>query len=134
MLLILKMWLKCAHVVTVTVQELELDMVLGFRGFDCRSNLHYINDGADIVYHAAGAGVVLSLTTGKWHHVLLNWLFSCHSVVCNNCKVERKYISFLITYMYLYYGNSISTLRYQIDINNINSAFSAAELLPGSHR
>ena len=45
------------------LQELELEMVLGFRGFDCRSNLHYINDGADIVYHAAGAGVVLNLAS-----------------------------------------------------------------------
>ena len=40
-------------------------MVLGFRGFDCRDNLHYLNDGTDIVYHAAGAGVVLNLSTGE---------------------------------------------------------------------
>ena len=45
------------------VTRLQLEMVLGFRGFDCRSNLHYINDGADIVYHAAGAGVVLNLAS-----------------------------------------------------------------------
>ena len=44
-------------------QELELDMVLGFRGFDCRNNLHFLNDGADIVYHAAGAGIVLNLSS-----------------------------------------------------------------------
>ena len=48
----------------MSLQELELDMVFGFRGFDCRSNLHYINDGTDIVYHAAGAGIVLNLSSG----------------------------------------------------------------------
>ena len=47
------------------LQDLDLDMVLGFRGFDCRNNLHYLNDGTEIVYHAAGAGVVLSMATGE---------------------------------------------------------------------
>lgn len=46
--------------------ELELDCVYGFRGFDCRNNLMYLNDGADIVYHAAGACIVLNLSSGAF--------------------------------------------------------------------
>jgi len=38
--------------------------VFGYRGFDSRNNLHYVNDGADIVYHAAGAGIVKNLSSG----------------------------------------------------------------------
>jgi hypothetical protein len=47
------------------ISELELDLVMGFRGFDCRSNLHYLNDGTDIVYHAAGTGIVLNISSGE---------------------------------------------------------------------
>ena len=48
---------------------MELDCVYGFRGFDCRNNLHYLNDGADIVYHAAGACVVLNLSSGMLQNI-----------------------------------------------------------------
>ena len=44
---------------------MELDCIYGYRGFDCRSNLQYLNDGMDIVYHAAGCGIVLNLSTGN---------------------------------------------------------------------
>ena len=44
-------------------QELSLDFIHGYRGFDTRNNLHYLPDG-DLVYHAAGAGVVLSTSNG----------------------------------------------------------------------
>ena len=47
-------------------------MVLGFRGFDCRNNLHFLNDGADIVYHAAGAGIVLNLSSCEFSIVEQN--------------------------------------------------------------
>uniref|UniRef100_A0A673BND2 EMAP like 6 n=1 Tax=Sphaeramia orbicularis TaxID=375764 RepID=A0A673BND2_9TELE len=46
------------------VEDLVLDHVFGFRGFDCRNNLHYLNDGTDIVYHTASVAVVHSLSTG----------------------------------------------------------------------
>eukprot|EP00794_Sanderia_malayensis_P020047 gene20047-22014_t len=41
------------------VQDLKLDFIHGYRGFDSRNNLHYLSDGG-IVYHAAGAGIVLN--------------------------------------------------------------------------
>lgn len=50
----------------VCVQELALDHVFGYRGFDCRNNLHYLNDGADIIFHTAAAGVVQNLSTGSF--------------------------------------------------------------------
>ncbi|MGH0154729.1 UNVERIFIED_CONTAM: hypothetical protein FKN15_028429 [Acipenser sinensis] len=46
------------------VEELVLEHVFGYRGFDCRNNLHYLNDGADIIFHTAAAAMVQSLSTG----------------------------------------------------------------------
>ncbi|XP_020620193.1 echinoderm microtubule-associated protein-like 6, partial [Orbicella faveolata] len=45
------------------IQELSLEFIHGYRGFDTRNNLHYLPEG-DIVYHAAGAGIVLSTANG----------------------------------------------------------------------
>ena len=45
------------------VNGLKLSHVHGYRGYDCRDNLFYINDGNSIIYHAAGTGIVLDLTT-----------------------------------------------------------------------
>ena len=45
------------------VNGLKLSHIHGYRGFDCRDNLYYVNDGNTIVYHAAAAGVVLDLNT-----------------------------------------------------------------------
>ncbi|CAH1792746.1 unnamed protein product [Owenia fusiformis] len=45
------------------VQDLQLDYIFGYRGFDCRRNLFYLNDGTDIIYHAAGAGIVQNLSS-----------------------------------------------------------------------
>ncbi|KAK3093757.1 hypothetical protein FSP39_019782 [Pinctada imbricata] len=47
------------------VTDLQLEYIHGYRGFDARDNLYYINDGADIVFHTAGAGIVQNLSTGK---------------------------------------------------------------------
>lgn len=44
-------------------QDLTLDFIHGYRGFDTRNNLHYLPEG-EIVYHAAGAGIVLSTANG----------------------------------------------------------------------
>ncbi|KAG7251006.1 hypothetical protein CRUP_004346, partial [Coryphaenoides rupestris] len=43
--------------------DLVLDLVFGYRGNDCRNNVHYLNEGADIIYHTASVGIVLNLTT-----------------------------------------------------------------------
>lgn len=64
------MW--CFNDILIVSQDLQLEYVHGYRGFDSRNNLHYINDGADIVFHAAGAGIVQNLSTGNrlpivWH-------------------------------------------------------------------
>lgn len=40
--------------------------MFGYRGNDCRNNVHYLNEGADIIYHTASVGIVLNLTTCKW--------------------------------------------------------------------
>ncbi len=55
------------------VTDLELDSVFGFRGFDCHNNLLYLNDGADVVYHAAGAGIVLNLSSGVYPNLCTTW-------------------------------------------------------------
>nr|XP_039266613.1 echinoderm microtubule-associated protein-like 6 [Styela clava] len=45
------------------VKSLSLWHVFGYRGFDCRDNLRYVNEG--IVYHAAGACIFQDLSTGE---------------------------------------------------------------------
>ncbi|KTG42430.1 hypothetical protein cypCar_00032632, partial [Cyprinus carpio] len=45
------------------IEDLVLELVFGYRGNDCRNNVHYLNEGADIIYHTASVGVVLNLTT-----------------------------------------------------------------------
>lgn len=47
------------------LQDLVLELVFGYRGSDCRNNVHYLNEGADIIYHTASVGIVLNLTTCK---------------------------------------------------------------------
>ncbi|XP_038072339.1 echinoderm microtubule-associated protein-like 6 [Patiria miniata] len=46
------------------VEDLSLRHIHGYRGFDCRNNLLYLNDGADIIYHAAGACIVQNIASG----------------------------------------------------------------------
>jgi hypothetical protein len=48
------------------IQDLQLEYIHGYRGFDARNNLHYVNDGADIVFHAAGAGIVKNIASGYY--------------------------------------------------------------------
>lgn len=47
------------------INGLKLSHIHGYRGFDCRDNLFYINDGTAIVYHAAAAGIVLDMVNHK---------------------------------------------------------------------
>lgn len=52
-------------------QDLVLELVFGYRGNDCRNNVHYLNEGADIIYHTASVGIVLNLTTCRPLSILL---------------------------------------------------------------
>ncbi|CAG10611.1 unnamed protein product, partial [Tetraodon nigroviridis] len=52
--------------------DLVLELVFGYRGTDCRNNVHYLNEGADIIYHTASVGIVLNLTTCEWTERSLN--------------------------------------------------------------
>ncbi|XP_075303783.1 echinoderm microtubule-associated protein-like 5 [Odontesthes bonariensis] len=45
------------------IEDLVLELVFGYRGNDCRNNVHYLNEGADIIYHTASVGIILNLTT-----------------------------------------------------------------------
>ncbi|XP_036006433.1 echinoderm microtubule-associated protein-like 5 isoform X1 [Fundulus heteroclitus] len=45
------------------IEDLVLELVFGYRGNDCRNNVHYLNEGADIIYHTASVGIVFNLTT-----------------------------------------------------------------------
>ena len=45
------------------VQDMTLEHVHGYRGFDTRNNVHYLGDG-DIVYHTAATGIVLNPKDG----------------------------------------------------------------------
>uniref|UniRef100_A0A3P8UJA0 Uncharacterized protein n=1 Tax=Cynoglossus semilaevis TaxID=244447 RepID=A0A3P8UJA0_CYNSE len=56
-------FLTPTHLVRTLPQDLVLDLVFGYRGNDCRNNVHYLNDGADIIYHTASIGIVFNLTT-----------------------------------------------------------------------
>ncbi|KAL8169066.1 UNVERIFIED_CONTAM: Echinoderm microtubule-associated protein-like 5 [Gekko kuhli] len=42
-----------------------LELVFGYRGRDCRNNVHYLNDGADIIYHTASVGILYNVATGS---------------------------------------------------------------------
>lgn len=46
------------------VQDLVLEHIHGYRGFDCRDNLFYLSDDESIVYPAAGAGIVQHIRNG----------------------------------------------------------------------
>ncbi|KAG2457729.1 EMAL5 protein, partial [Polypterus senegalus] len=45
------------------IEDLVLELVFGYRGNDCRNNVHYLNDGADIIYHTASVGIVFNLAS-----------------------------------------------------------------------
>lgn len=49
--------------------ELELEWVHGYRGFDCRNNVFYVDSpkGRCIVYHAASLGVKMTINTDGTH-------------------------------------------------------------------
>eukprot|EP01147_Barroeca_monosierra_P006723 gene6723-357_t len=50
--------------VSTYIKSLKLDFIHGYRGFDARDNIRFIDTGT-IVFHAAGACVVMDVTTCK---------------------------------------------------------------------
>lgn len=55
----------CHPVAILSHKDLVLELVFGYRGSDCRNNVHYLNDGTDIIYNTASIGIVLNLATGQ---------------------------------------------------------------------
>eukprot|EP00057_Strongylocentrotus_purpuratus_P018650 XP_011673124.1 PREDICTED: echinoderm microtubule-associated protein-like 6 [Strongylocentrotus purpuratus] len=74
-------------------QELVLQHIHGYRGYDCRNNLHYLNDGADIVYHAAGAGIVQNLKKGSQSF----YLEHTDDIICLTVNQHPKYPNVIAT-------------------------------------
>ncbi|GFS05106.1 echinoderm microtubule-associated protein-like 6 [Elysia marginata] len=75
------------------VTDLQLEFIHGYRGFDARSNLFYINDGADIVFHAAGAGIVQSLTAGTQSFYLKH----SDDIICLDVNQHPKFKNVIAT-------------------------------------
>ncbi|XP_034043528.1 echinoderm microtubule-associated protein-like 6 [Thalassophryne amazonica] len=69
------------------VEELQLEHVFGFRGFDCRNNLHYLNDGTDIVFHTGTAAVLQNLSAGTQSF----YLEHTDDVLCLTVNQHPKY-------------------------------------------
>lgn len=84
------MW--CFNDILIVSQDLQLEYVHGYRGFDSRNNLHYINDGADIVFHAAGAGIVQNLSTGnRSAYCLTRNELHTYRTYCNlHCVIKKS--------------------------------------------
>ncbi|EAW81393.1 echinoderm microtubule associated protein like 5, isoform CRA_a [Homo sapiens] len=47
------------------IEDLVLELIFGYRGRDCRNNVHYLNDGDDIIYHTASVGILHNVATGS---------------------------------------------------------------------
>ncbi|KAG9260088.1 echinoderm microtubule-associated protein-like 6 isoform X4 [Astyanax mexicanus] len=75
------------------VEDLVLDHVFGFRGFDCRNNLHYLNDGTDIIFHTAATAVVQSLTLGTQSF----YLEHTDDILCLTVNQHPKYKNIIAT-------------------------------------
>ncbi|GFN97686.1 echinoderm microtubule-associated protein-like 6 [Plakobranchus ocellatus] len=75
------------------VTDLQLDFIYGYRGFDARSNLFYINDGADIVFHAAGAGIVQNLAAGTQSFYLKH----TDDIICLDVNQHPKFKNVIAT-------------------------------------
>ncbi|XP_061084047.1 echinoderm microtubule-associated protein-like 6 isoform X1 [Conger conger] len=75
------------------VEELGLDHVFGYRGFDCRNNLHYLNDGTDIIFHTAAAALVQSLSTGTQSF----YLEHTDDILCLTVNQHPKYKNIIAT-------------------------------------
>ncbi|KAM6956797.1 echinoderm microtubule-associated protein-like 6 [Aplochiton taeniatus] len=75
------------------VEDLGLEHVFGFRGFDCRNNLHYLNDGSDIVFHTAATAILHSLTTATQSF----YLEHTDDILCLTVNQHPKYKNVIAT-------------------------------------
>ncbi|MEQ2312074.1 Echinoderm microtubule-associated protein-like 6 [Ameca splendens] len=75
------------------VEELLLEHVFGYRGFDCRNNLHYLNDGADIIFHTAAAVVIQNLSAGTQSF----YLEHTDDILCLTVNQHPKYQNIIAT-------------------------------------
>uniref|UniRef100_A0A3Q3FEP0 EMAP like 6 n=1 Tax=Labrus bergylta TaxID=56723 RepID=A0A3Q3FEP0_9LABR len=75
------------------VQELVLEHVFGYRGFDCRNNLHYLNDGADIIFHTAAAVIIQNLSAGTQSF----YLEHTDDILCLTVNQHPKYQNIIAT-------------------------------------
>ncbi|KAJ8392415.1 hypothetical protein AAFF_G00075400 [Aldrovandia affinis] len=75
------------------VEDLVLDHVFGYRGFDCRNNLHYLNDGADIIFHTAAAAILQNLSTGTQSF----YLEHTDDILCLTVNQHPKYQNVIAT-------------------------------------
>ncbi|OCT79280.1 hypothetical protein XELAEV_18026090mg [Xenopus laevis] len=75
------------------IEELSLDHVFGYRGFDCRDNLHYLNDCTDIIFHTAAACIVQNLSTGSQSF----YLEHTDDILCLTVNQHPKYKNVVAT-------------------------------------
>lgn len=90
------------------MQDLSLDYIFGYRGFDTRHNLLYSSDGL-IVYPAAGAGVVYNPLTRQQSF----YLEHNDDIICVGLNRNPKLSQVVATgksldvmYMYLHMHNT----------------------------
>ncbi|KAK5925768.1 hypothetical protein CgunFtcFv8_021400 [Champsocephalus gunnari] len=75
------------------VEELVLEHVFGYRGFDCRNNLHYLNDGNDIIFHTAAAVIIQNLSAGTQSF----YLEHTDDILCLTVNQHPKYQNIIAT-------------------------------------
>ncbi|MBN3275586.1 EMAL6 protein, partial [Polyodon spathula] len=90
---VLKLHTSYVSYFSLYFQELVLEHVFGYRGFDCRNNLHYLNDGADIIFHTAAAAMVQSLSTGTQSF----YLEHTDDILCLTVNQHPKYKNVIAT-------------------------------------
>ncbi|XP_036071655.1 echinoderm microtubule-associated protein-like 6 isoform X3 [Oryzias melastigma] len=75
------------------LEELVLEHVFGYRGFDCRNNLHYLNDGTDIIFHTAATVVIQNLSSGTQTF----YLEHTDDILCLTVNQHPKYQNVVAT-------------------------------------
>ncbi|XP_012495852.1 PREDICTED: echinoderm microtubule-associated protein-like 5 [Propithecus coquereli] len=78
------------------IEDLVLELVFGYRGRDCRNNVHYLNDGDDIIYHTASIGILHNVATGSQS------FYQEHNddILCLTVNQHPKFINIVATGQY----------------------------------
>lgn len=81
-------------IVLIVLQDLQLEYVYGYRGFDFRNNLYYINDGVDIVFYVVGVGIVQNLFIGnRFVYCLISNELYIYRIYCNfYCVIKKLFL------------------------------------------